>query len=139
MADTYGLEPDSSCKLKIIRDAVESFVRKASEGGMKRKAKKLAQRTKPNTQSRLLALIAKIPRGKVSTYGAIARAAGIPNGARQTARALRGAHGVPVAAEPGRVDFGTARHVIDRAPHVVDVLPRKADRKSTRLNSSHSS
>lgn len=59
------------------------------------KAKKLAQRTKADTRSRLLALIAKIPRGKVSTYGAIARAAGIPNGARQTARALRGAHEVP--------------------------------------------
>ena len=48
----------------------------------------------PNTQTRLRALIAKIPRGKVSTYGAIAQAAGIPNGARQTARALHGAHGV---------------------------------------------
>ena len=95
MADTYGLELDSSCKLKIIRDGVGSFVRKASEGGMRRKSKKSAQETKPNTQSRLLALIARIPRGKVSTYGAIARAAGILNGARQTARALRGAHGVP--------------------------------------------
>ena len=62
---------------------------------MKRKSKKSAQEMKLNTRSRLLALIKKIPRGKVSTYGAIARAAGIPNGARQTARALRGALGVP--------------------------------------------
>lgn len=62
---------------------------------MKRKSKKSAQEMKLNTRSRLLALIKEIPRGKVSTYGAIARAAGIPNGARQTARALRGALGVP--------------------------------------------
>ncbi len=62
---------------------------------MKRKSKNAAREMKANGQSRLLALIAKIPRGKVSTYGAIARAAGIPNGARQTARALRGAHDVP--------------------------------------------
>jgi len=58
---------------------------------MKRKSKKSA----PDVRIKLLALIAKIPRGKVSTYGAIARAAGIVNGARQTARALRGAHGLP--------------------------------------------
>lgn len=53
------------------------------------------KKSKPSSQSRILALIAKIPPGKVSTYGAIARAAGIPNGARQTARALHCAHGVP--------------------------------------------
>ena len=58
-------------------------------------AKRKSKKSAPDTQSRLLGLIAKIPRGKVSTYGAIARAAGIVNGARQTARALRGAHGLP--------------------------------------------
>ena len=64
---------------------------KARKAKMKRKSKKSA----PDARMKLLALIAKIPRGKVSTYGAIARAAGIVNGARQTARALRGAHGLP--------------------------------------------
>ena len=29
-----------------------------------------------------------IPRGKVASYGAVARAAGLPNGARQTVRVL---------------------------------------------------
>ena len=43
----------------------------------------------------ILAAIRKIPRGKVSTYGAVARAAGYPAGARQVARALHGAVDVP--------------------------------------------
>ena len=34
-------------------------------------------------------VIAAIPRGQVSTYGAVARAAGLPGRARQTAYALR--------------------------------------------------
>ncbi len=45
--------------------------------------------------NRILATIRQIPRGKVSTYGAVARAAGLPRGARQVARALRGAIDVP--------------------------------------------
>jgi len=46
-------------------------------------------------QARIRATIQKIPRGKVSTYGAIARAAGLPNGARQVARALHRSFGLP--------------------------------------------
>ena len=48
----------------------------------------------------------KIPRGKVSTYGAIARAAGFPGAARQVVRALRQSHGLPwhrVVAAGGRI------------------------------------
>lgn len=46
-------------------------------------------------EGRILAAIRRIPRGKVSTYGAVARAAGFAGGARRTAAALRGAAGVP--------------------------------------------
>ena len=46
-------------------------------------------------RDRILAAIRKIPRGKVSTYGAIARAAGHPRAARQVARALHGAVNLP--------------------------------------------
>ena len=46
-------------------------------------------------RNRILAVIRRIPRGKVSTYGAVARAAGLPNGARQVARALHGAVDLP--------------------------------------------
>ena len=37
---------------------------------------------------RLIQAIKSIPRGKVSSYGGIALAAGMPNGARQTVRVL---------------------------------------------------
>ena len=39
--------------------------------------------------------IRAIPRGKVSTYGAIAQAAGFPGAARQVARVLRRSFGLP--------------------------------------------
>ena len=39
------------------------------------------------------AVIRKIPRGKVATYGAVAKAAGFPGAARQVAWALRGTDG----------------------------------------------
>jgi methylated-DNA-protein-cysteine methyltransferase related protein len=36
-----------------------------------------------------------IPRGKVATYGQVAKAAGFPGAARQVVWALRGARGIP--------------------------------------------
>lgn len=57
-------------------------------------------------QDRIRAAILKIPRGKVSSYGAVARAAGLPHGARQVVRALRQAYGLPwqrVVAAGGRI------------------------------------
>jgi methylated-DNA-protein-cysteine methyltransferase related protein len=46
-------------------------------------------------ESRILAAIRKIPRGKVSTYGSIARAAGYPGAARQVVAALRRSFDLP--------------------------------------------
>ena len=45
--------------------------------------------------NRIVATIRKIPRGKVSTYGAVARAAGYPGAARQVVRVLRTSFGLP--------------------------------------------
>ena len=48
----------------------------------------------------------KIPRGKVSSYGAIAQAAGFPRAARQVVRVLNQSHGLPwhrVVAAGGRI------------------------------------
>jgi methylated-DNA-protein-cysteine methyltransferase-like protein len=45
--------------------------------------------------NRIIAAIQRVPRGYVSTYGAIAKAAGYPRGARLVARTLRGAGGLP--------------------------------------------
>lgn len=55
---------------------------------------------------RIRTTILEIPRGKVSTYGAIARAAGFPGAARQVVWALRGGRGLPwhrVVAAGGRI------------------------------------
>jgi methylated-DNA-protein-cysteine methyltransferase-like protein len=46
-------------------------------------------------RERIMAAIRSIPRGKVSTYGAVAKAAGFPGAARQVVAALRGAVGLP--------------------------------------------
>jgi methylated-DNA-protein-cysteine methyltransferase related protein len=55
---------------------------------------------------RIHAIILRIPRGKVSTYGAVARAAGFPGAARQVVWALRQGKGLPwhrVIAAGGRI------------------------------------
>jgi methylated-DNA-protein-cysteine methyltransferase-like protein len=56
--------------------------------------------------SKIRATIMKIPRGHVSSYGAIARAAGIPRGARLVVRTLGQSQGLPwhrVVAAGGRI------------------------------------
>ena len=55
---------------------------------------------------RIRETIARIPRGQVSSYGAIARAAGYPGAARQVVRALQRGYGLPwhrVVAAGGRI------------------------------------
>ena len=62
--------------------------------------------TRSNIFPRIRATILKIPRGHVSTYGAIARAAGYPGAARVVVRALQRAYGLPwhrVVAAGGRI------------------------------------
>jgi methylated-DNA-protein-cysteine methyltransferase-like protein len=46
-------------------------------------------------QARILTAIRKIPRGKVATYGGVARAAGYPGAARQVVATLRRSFGLP--------------------------------------------
>jgi methylated-DNA-protein-cysteine methyltransferase-like protein len=55
---------------------------------------------------KIRATIMKVPRGHVSTYGAIAQAAGLPGGARLVVRTLSQSHGLPwhrVVAAGGRI------------------------------------
>jgi methylated-DNA-protein-cysteine methyltransferase-like protein len=63
--------------------------------------------TVPKTREmKIRETILKIPRGYVSSYGAIARAAGFPRGARQVVRTLSQSHGLPwhrVVAAGGRI------------------------------------
>ncbi|MBV9182178.1 MAG: MGMT family protein [Acidobacteria bacterium] len=52
-------------------------------------------RSKSPPPARIRALIREIPPGKVSTYGAVARAAGLPGHARQVVQVLRSSFGLP--------------------------------------------
>ena len=59
-----------------------------------------------NRKMKIRETIMKIPRGHVSSYGAVARAAGIPRGARLVVRTLGQSHGLPwhrVVAAGGRI------------------------------------
>ena len=49
----------------------------------------------PTARARIIAAIRQVPRGMVSTYGAIAKAAGLPRGWRYAAATLRSAVGLP--------------------------------------------
>lgn len=62
------------------------------------------------------AAIMQVPRGKVSTYGAIAQAAGLPRGARLVVRVLRQSHGLPwhrIVAAGGRIAT-PGEHALDQ-------------------------
>lgn len=67
----------------------------------------MAKAKPPNPMlPKIRATIIRIPRGHVSSYGAIARAAGFPGAARQVVRALAQSHGLPwhrVVAAGGRI------------------------------------
>jgi methylated-DNA-protein-cysteine methyltransferase-like protein len=70
------------------------------------KAKQPSPALAENRRIKIRAAIMNIPRGHVSTYGAIARAAGIPGGARLVVRTLGQSHGLPwhrVVAAGGRI------------------------------------
>jgi methylated-DNA-protein-cysteine methyltransferase-like protein len=58
------------------------------------------------TLARLRHVIARVPRGRVITYGQVAKFAGFPGAARLTVKALYGAQGLPwhrVVAAGGRI------------------------------------
>ena len=59
------------------------------------RAKKKSTNQAGEMRVRIEQTIRAIPRGKVSTYGGVARAAGFPGAARQVAATLRRAFGLP--------------------------------------------
>ena len=64
----------------------------------------------------LRAVIARVPRGKVITYGQVAEAAGFPGAARQTVWALQDARALPwhrVVAAGGRIAL-TGEHGMEQ-------------------------
>jgi methylated-DNA-protein-cysteine methyltransferase related protein len=70
----------------------------AVKQGRKNSPKRLRKRRPDETSKkrmRIEAVIRRIPKGKVSTYGAVARAAGLPGAARLVARVLHRGFGLP--------------------------------------------
>jgi methylated-DNA-protein-cysteine methyltransferase-like protein len=63
--------------------------------GPQKKARRKRAAESSNIRIRIEAVIRKIPRGKVSTYGAIARAAGFAGMARQVAQILHRGFNLP--------------------------------------------
>jgi len=78
----------------VVADSrgMDCIVKQGNKTSQKSAGKKRGGHSSPDqsskTRMRIEAAIRRIPKGKVSTYGAIARAAGLPGGARQVARAL---------------------------------------------------
>ena len=77
---------------------MDRFVKKKSKkapAGKRSSASADRHAASSNLRMRIEAAIRLIPKGKVSTYGAVARAAGFPGAARQVARVLHRGFGLP--------------------------------------------
>jgi methylated-DNA-protein-cysteine methyltransferase related protein len=68
---------------------------KAESGKRKSRGAKSGENMLENKRARVVGCIRALPAGKVSSYGAIARAAGWPGAARQVVRVLQGVPGLP--------------------------------------------
>jgi methylated-DNA-protein-cysteine methyltransferase-like protein len=73
--------------------AMQQKSKGSRESGSKRRPEKSVPDSSPDqaskTRQRIEAAIRRIPKGKVSTYGAVARVAGLPGAARQVAKVLQ--------------------------------------------------
>jgi methylated-DNA-protein-cysteine methyltransferase-like protein len=84
-----GWGTQASLQLESLRDGT---VKRKSRRSLAAKAKQDDSGTK---RLRIEQAVRAIPRGKVSTYGGVARAAGFPGAARQVAAVLRRGFGLP--------------------------------------------
>lgn len=73
---------------------MDRAVKQGSKDSRKRSAKKPPDQSS-KMRMRIESAIRSIPQGKVSTYGAVARAAGLPGAARLVARVLNRGFGLP--------------------------------------------
>jgi methylated-DNA-protein-cysteine methyltransferase-like protein len=89
----------------IVADShgMDSAVKQGGKDLRERRGKRRRDESSPDessadsskTRIRIEAAIRRVPKGKVSTYGAVARAAGFPGAARQVAGVLRRGFGLP--------------------------------------------
>src|SRR6266550_6908413 len=74
----------------------KAWTRKSQKKWSRSFSQRVAGMAEPNKmQVRIVAAIRGIPRGKVSTYGAVARGAGYPGAARQVVGVLHRSFGLP--------------------------------------------
>jgi methylated-DNA-protein-cysteine methyltransferase related protein len=77
---------------------MDCSVKKGSKNSPQRGARSSPDQSSDQSSTmrlRIEAAIRRIPKGKVSTYGAVARAAGLPGAARQVAKVLHRGFGLP--------------------------------------------
>jgi methylated-DNA-protein-cysteine methyltransferase-like protein len=79
----------------VDSNGMDRVVRKARKRRAKLAPKKTASDASCRARLRIEAAIRRIPNGKVSTYGAVARAAGFPGAARLVARVLHRGYRLP--------------------------------------------
>ena len=73
------------------------------------------QRVVSAAYRRIYAVVVRIPRGRVMTYGAVARLAGLPRGARVVGYAMKASRGIPWQRVVGLRRAGVA-HVTIKDP-----------------------
>jgi alkylated DNA nucleotide flippase Atl1 len=88
LANSRGMDSTVKGSKKSAKRTKKKSVRKASTD-------QFAPDQASKIRMRIEAAIRRIPKGKVSTYGAVARAAGLPRGARLVARVLHRGFGLP--------------------------------------------
>ena len=88
MANSGGLDCAVKQGTKVLR-------KRAGKRGRDKSSPNKSSDEAGKSRLPIEAAIRSIPRGKVSTYGAIARAAGLPGAARQVAAILRRGFGLP--------------------------------------------
>jgi alkylated DNA nucleotide flippase Atl1 len=81
VADSHRMD----CAVKKSKDSREVAGKKRRAGSV---PKIKGSEEFSNVRMRIEAAIRRIPKGRVSTYGAVARAAGLPGAARQVAKVL---------------------------------------------------
>ena len=89
MADSHRMD----C---AVKQEIKNSRKLAGKGRSKKSSSDRSSPDQPSkVRMRIESAIRRIPQGKVSTYGAVARAAGYPGSARQVAKILHRGFGLP--------------------------------------------
>jgi methylated-DNA-protein-cysteine methyltransferase related protein len=88
VADSEGMD----C---VVKSETKNSRKRAGTKSAKSSQVRVCPDEPSKIRMRIEAAIRNIPKGKVSTYGAVARAAGLPGAARQVAKVLHRGFGLP--------------------------------------------